>query len=115
LGQASLDASFVDYYQRRHFVDLEARCEVGMLANLHVVDDERAVIPPPLKYLGEVALDAPRGAVQLRVEKDKTRLRRVGLRGRVSAGCCRPARHLVPPSLDDLAEPRRIYPLHPRI
>jgi hypothetical protein len=65
MGEASLDAPFVDDYQGRHFVDSEARCEVGVFADVDLVDDECAVVFPPLEYLGEVALGAPRGAVQL--------------------------------------------------
>jgi hypothetical protein len=73
--EATLDTTIGDDEQRWHFVDAETLCEVGPLIDIHVADEEGAVVLAPLEHLGYVALHAPASTVELGVEEDEPRVR----------------------------------------
>ena len=52
VGEASLYPPIRDDDQRRNLIDAESRCEIWMLSDLDVMDDEGVVVTTPLKHLG---------------------------------------------------------------
>src|SRR5581483_630484 len=77
--EPALDAAVGDDEQRRHLVDAEALDEVGALVDVDLVEDEGAVVLPPLEDLRDEALDAPAPSGELRVEEHEPWSRRSAL------------------------------------
>jgi hypothetical protein len=71
--EAGLNATIRDDEQRRHRLDAEPLCKVGPLVDVHLAEDEGAVVSSALQDLGDQGLDPAAAAGHLRVEEDKPR------------------------------------------